>query len=318
MLETRASVTTRPFPPLFELATNGKKYWPNYGMPLWHTTTEAFNPTLGRESRFRLIFVESGSVIVQLNNWRGGVIAPALICLDEHDWIVRAQGMDLQASALFFHPSVIDSRFTFENIRNGSGLDMSASQDTFWLRPFLQRDEASQSVIPLGPTSSRRLAALFEQVCGQIHAQPDEGWPCRGRSYFLELLFYVERLFSSPETNHCLPNGGSCPDLDAVLLYLYTHYQRKLSLTELVRTFHTNRTTLTRDFHREMGLPVMSYLNHLRIQVAAVLLRDTELSVSEVVERVGFRDVTHFVRTFRRQTGYTPSAYRQQNCWVAH
>jgi AraC family L-rhamnose operon regulatory protein RhaS len=318
MLETRESVITNPFPPMFELVTTGKKYWSSYGMPLWHTTTDVFNPALGRESRFRLIFVQSGSVIVQLNNWRGGVVAPALICLDEHDWIVRAQGMDMQARAIFFHPAVVDSRFNFENVRNGNGLDMTSSQDIFWLRPFLQKEESHQSVISLGPTSSRRLTALFDLVCGQIQDQPDDSWPCRGRSYFLELLFYVERLFSAPEKPHSLIGGGSFPDLDSVLLYLYTHYQSKLTLTELVRTFHTNRTTLTRDFHNATGLPVMAYLNHLRIQMAAVMLRDTELSVSEIIERVGFRDATHFVRTFRKQMGYTPTAYRQHYCWLTH
>jgi YesN/AraC family two-component response regulator len=101
-----------------------------------------------------------------------------------------------------------------------------------------------------------------------------------------------------------------------VVMHLHTHYHQKITLADLTRTFHTNRTTLTRNFHRATGLSVMAYLHRLRIRVAATILRDTELDINQVMSRVGFRDNTNFGRTFRRYNGCTPSEYRRKYCWM--
>jgi transcriptional regulator GlxA family with amidase domain len=45
--------------------------------------------------------------------------------------------------------------------------------------------------------------------------------------------------------------------------------------------------------------------------MAKELLESTSLSVSEIMERVGFFDAAHFYRTFRSQTSISPKRYRQ-------
>jgi len=60
----------------------------------------------------------------------------------------------------------------------------------------------------------------------------------------------------------------------------------------------------------------MSYLVNLRVHLASLLLRNTTVSVSEVMQNVGFIDDTHFTRTFRKYTNFTPSEYRQRHCWM--
>jgi AraC family L-rhamnose operon regulatory protein RhaS len=62
----------------------------------------------------------------------------------------------------------------------------------------------------------------------------------------------------------------------------------------------------------------MKYLGHVRLQVASLMLRDTELPIGEIALRTGFGDATHFGRSFRRSIGCLPSEYRQRNCWMLH
>jgi AraC-like DNA-binding protein len=76
--------------------------------------------------------------------------------------------------------------------------------------------------------------------------------------------------------------------------------------------FHINRTTLADKFTKSTGMSVMDYLIRLRVKMAAIMLRDTMLSVSEISYRVGFNDITHFGRTFRKHMGYSPSEYRKK------
>jgi AraC family L-rhamnose operon regulatory protein RhaS len=148
--------------------------------------------------------------------------------------------------------------------------------------------------------------------------QKDKGWPCRSRSFFLELLFLAERLFSAPIEIEESTLTGASGDVADIILYLHTHYHRRITIEELTRTFHINRTTLIERFREATGLPVITYLIQLRVRLAALMLRDTELSITEILHRVGFSDHTHFGRTFRKHTGYSPSEYRKHFCWMLH
>jgi AraC-like DNA-binding protein len=53
------------------------------------------------------------------------------------------------------------------------------------------------------------------------------------------------------------------------------------------------------------------YISRKRIALAQELLRATNLKIVEICYRVGFRDLAHFNRTFKRLTGATPNQYRQ-------
>ena len=63
-------------------------------------------------------------------------------------------------------------------------------------------------------------------------------------------------------------------------------------------------------FQRSTGLPPHQFVVRTRIERAAALLGDPELSVAAVSRAVGFRTPSHFSNVFRRVTGETPSAYR--------
>ncbi|MGI6344578.1 MAG: helix-turn-helix domain-containing protein [Bacillota bacterium] len=49
----------------------------------------------------------------------------------------------------------------------------------------------------------------------------------------------------------------------------------------------------------------------LRIQKAQRLLRETDLTISAISQECGFESPSYFSATFRRETGYSPSAYRR-------
>jgi AraC-like DNA-binding protein len=57
----------------------------------------------------------------------------------------------------------------------------------------------------------------------------------------------------------------------------------------------------------------MQYLRHLRMQHAQELLRRSFLSIKEVAFLCGAKDLSHFVRAFKKEYGLTPSLFRVQN-----
>jgi transcriptional regulator GlxA family with amidase domain len=65
-----------------------------------------------------------------------------------------------------------------------------------------------------------------------------------------------------------------------------------------------------RSFHRAFGAPPHRYLLTRRIEKATALLRDSELSITEIAFQTGWSSLGTFGRTFRDITGETPSALR--------
>jgi transcriptional regulator GlxA family with amidase domain len=63
-------------------------------------------------------------------------------------------------------------------------------------------------------------------------------------------------------------------------------------------------------FHTAIGLSPMEYLQSLRITEAKELLRQSNLSVSEIAWRVGLNDTSYFSKLFREQVGMAPLRYR--------
>jgi AraC family transcriptional regulator len=68
----------------------------------------------------------------------------------------------------------------------------------------------------------------------------------------------------------------------------------------------------TRQFTAMIGMPPYRYLITLRIQRAAQLLRGSDLTVTQILHRVGFHSPSHFTTTFRRHMGMSPTAYRRR------
>jgi len=71
----------------------------------------------------------------------------------------------------------------------------------------------------------------------------------------------------------------------------------------------SNRT-LIRRFHGAIRLTPLAYLQNLRIDAARSLLENAEVGGEQLAHRVGYSDVSSFVRLFRQRTGVTPAVYR--------
>jgi AraC-like DNA-binding protein len=67
--------------------------------------------------------------------------------------------------------------------------------------------------------------------------------------------------------------------------------------------------TLQRLLQRE-SLSYRQLVDEVRAERATVLLRDSDAPVTEIAFDLGYTDVSHFIRAFRRWTGVSPSRYR--------
>jgi AraC-like DNA-binding protein len=94
------------------------------------------------------------------------------------------------------------------------------------------------------------------------------------------------------------------------LLAMHRNPAARWTAEELAAEAACSRSTLHERFVRLLGEPPMQYLHNWRMQLAAGLLRDTDLGVASVALRVGYESEEAFNRAFKRQTGKPPAHWR--------
>lgn len=107
-----------------------------------------------------------------------------------------------------------------------------------------------------------------------------------------------------------------CPGKISILAVTYinqNYYNPSLSFSDVAKYIHTNTAYLSRVFKQEMGIGISEYMNRLRVEQAARLLRETDIRVAQAAEKVGIEDARYFSSLFKRYAGTSPSLYRKNH-----
>ncbi|MCU1528343.1 MAG: AraC family transcriptional regulator [Frondihabitans sp.] len=99
--------------------------------------------------------------------------------------------------------------------------------------------------------------------------------------------------------------------IENIRAYLDRTFAESHSLASLAEMAHLERTYFSRTFSQRVGVPVTEYVARLRIRYAVFQLQSTDAAVADIAAASGFRDLSHFGRTFRRITETTPRAHRR-------
>ncbi len=94
--------------------------------------------------------------------------------------------------------------------------------------------------------------------------------------------------------------------------YVLANYYQEMSLTDIAEAMGVNPNYLSRSFSKEYGDSLISYINTVRLQAATNLLKNTNLKNYEIAEKVGYQNVEHFSRIFKKVLGKTPGEYRNE------
>lgn len=93
--------------------------------------------------------------------------------------------------------------------------------------------------------------------------------------------------------------------------YLNEHFRQDIGRADLARHLGLNETAFSRFFHEASGTTFVDYLSNLRVQHAATALGNRrDLSIADIAEQSGFKNLSSFHRQFKKRLGITPKAYR--------
>lgn len=129
---------------------------------------------------------------------------------------------------------------------------------------------------------------------------------------FRSSLKYLEQvanqLFELKQTND---QDRASKVIDRVSQYIQHHLHEDLSLVRLAEIHYFNPSYLSHLFKQEKGINLSEYIDRYRIRQAKKYLKDPDLKVRDVSERVGYHSAHSFTRFFKKMTGSTPKEYRE-------
>jgi LacI family transcriptional regulator len=102
------------------------------------------------------------------------------------------------------------------------------------------------------------------------------------------------------------------PDLVTAVRFIREHANEPITAEDVARVALLSRRTLYRRFEAYFGRTVHEELTLARMARAKQMLSDTEMKVSDVAVRCGFRSLPHFTTMFGQVVGMSPTAYRKQ------
>ena len=95
-----------------------------------------------------------------------------------------------------------------------------------------------------------------------------------------------------------------------ILTYIEENYMEKISLYDIAQIAHMSEKYFSRFFKDNFGMTFVEYVNRVRLEKAAVLLKNTDDSVTEVAMQVGYANISYFIRSFKKAFGVSPHKFR--------
>ena len=92
--------------------------------------------------------------------------------------------------------------------------------------------------------------------------------------------------------------------------YMREHYAEKLLLSEVADEIYVSQWHLSKLLNKETGQSFSELMNGIRIDKAKELLKDPALRISDIADAVGFQDLPHFSRVFKKVAGVSANEYR--------
>lgn len=130
-----------------------------------------------------------------------------------------------------------------------------------------------------------------------------------------KLLLLIERELGKADRDYREAHKGRLRDshrpFDTIIRFLSENYMKEITLEHGAELANMAPAYFSHQFKRTTGTAFIDRLHDVRIERARELIMKDRLSMTDICYEVGFRHLSHFIRTFKKKTGLTPTAYKK-------
>lgn len=210
------------------------------------------------------------------------------------------------------YPLELEKAFVL-NIKQGD-IELSKKQFSEYMGELMVFDGGNISVIKL------RLLTLLGRILSR-EALTESGYSNLSQLEAINNAYTFTEIMASAnsiielivEQNSKKRYSGNSKIVRSAVDYIWKHYSDEINLKKTAKEIHVNYSYLSKLFLEEMQCSFVEYLNKLRLDTAAEMLRQSNYSVTEISYACGFKESSYFTKLFRTQFGVSPRQYRIQN-----
>ena len=208
---------------------------------------------------------------------------------------------------------ITDARQKFEFKQSGKYSLLSISFTAKWLEPLKTNSRLVAAF--LEKANKKEPAALFSRpqpLTVENRRLLNDIFSDTWSVHHIKLIL---RLILLPSLKKTIEPGQATPDSDTIYSiaeWILLHIDEPVNIPFLTKKFLINEFKLKSEFKKMFGSPVISFQRSARIEKAKQMLAQKEISINIVARAVGFINTNYFSDFFRRETGSSPTEYRNQ------
>ena len=154
--------------------------------------------------------------------------------------------------------------------------------------------------------------SLFDEIQVELQEKKDE-WEEAMRAGLVRLLVSIARYVNRTIKTVPLILSDTWDPVSGAIAMIHEKYgDCNLTLETIAESLHFSRSYLSKLFKQITGETFSAFLRNVRMEGACSMLADTELTVKEIMNACGIRDIETFYKSFEEYSGTTPSNYRKQ------
>jgi AraC-like DNA-binding protein len=177
---------------------------------------------------------------------------------------------------------------------------------------LLQAFHQNKNIVKLPKTEQTAVERLLFNIIKEARGK-DSGHESYVRLAMGELLIFINRKAMHTRPIDSVQIDHMQGKVSEIQKYLNIRYKNKITLGSISEKFYISPFYLSRMFKKTTGFTFIEYLNSLRIREAQQLLKESQLNVSEIADKVGYENQTHFGRVFKKMTGMSPLQYKKMD-----
>lgn len=136
------------------------------------------------------------------------------------------------------------------------------------------------------------------------------GSPFYGKKTIIEIQEWFIEIINRIIDTLQFHKASSTSPIEQMFNYINNNFNRDISIEMIAEHVGLSYSHVRKLFKEETGKNIIDYINSLRIEKAKTLLLETQLTVSEIADAVGYTGTQGFLRNFRKKVGLTPTEFR--------
>ncbi len=176
------------------------------------------------------------------------------------------------------------------------------------LEIFVQKNKMDKNCIQLSSNDQDKMKNLVEELL-KIYIESDLYlYELRIKQKFLELLIFLSDIFNFRNGDYIRVNYEQQDQLIKIIKYMRKNSSKELCLDLLCEHFYISKSSMIRLFKKYIGMTPNQYLIYLRIMNSRKYL-ESGYNVKEVSIKVGYSDISSFIKKFKEIQGLSPKKY---------